>query len=201
MSARTWHVIWMVGLVVMGAIWVQSSRAGPRLNGLQPGNLDLPAPAPPAVLGGARAADQEAAIVVHVSGAVARPGLVSLPQASRVADAVRGAGGLLPTAQIAAVNLAAPIADAQQVHIPSVGEPVPPVAGGPSSGGQPASVSLNQATVDDLQALPGVGPVLAQRIVDYREANGPFSVVEDLLDVPGIGEGRLAELRKLVRVP
>jgi len=133
-------------------------------------------------------------ITVHVSGAVARPGLVSLPASARIADAVVAAGGATDGAVLTSLNLAAPLADGQQLVVPTA------AAAGPGRGGD-GRVPVNTADASALQALPGVGPVLAQRIVEYRERNGPFSLVEDLLDVPGIGEAKLAALREMVLVP
>ena len=125
-------------------------------------------------------------VVVSVVGRVARPGLVTLPEGSRVADAVEAAGGLLTGTDPSAVNLAAPLADGQQVAVgvPGAGPPPGP-AGRPAVSGGP--VDLNSAGVAELEALPGVGPVLAQRIVDHREQHGPFRAVDDLQDVAGIG--------------
>jgi competence protein ComEA len=139
-------------------------------------------------------------VVVSVVGLVARPGLVTLPSGSRVADAVAAAGGLRPEAEPGSVNLAAVVADGQQI---AVGLPAA-VAGAsaPSSGGAPASgpVNLNSATVADLDALPGVGPVLAQRIIDYRTQQGRFTSVDQLDDVPGIGPALYARLAGSVTV-
>lgn len=135
-------------------------------------------------------------LVVHVSGAVSEPGLVSLPSGSRVADAILAAGGALPEAVLAGINLAAPVTNGQRVVIPSRGDS--PQHGGGSGGGL---VALNHASASELEGLPGVGPVLAQRIIDHRERHGPFETVEDLLDVPGIGEAKLAALRDYVAVP
>jgi competence protein ComEA len=117
-----------------------------------------------------------------------------------VADAVAAAGGLLPGAATTGVNLAAPLSDGEQVVIPG------PEGGEPGSGvatgrGDDGKVHLNRATAGDLETLPGVGPVLAERIIEYREQHGPFTTVEDLLDVPGIGEAKLAALRDRVVVP
>lgn len=131
---------------------------------------------------------------VHVAGWVRSPGVVRLSEGSIVADAVEAAGGLLPEARTESLNLAAPIADGDQVFV-----------AGPDSEAVPAQqdgrVAVNRATPSELQSLPGVGPVLAERIVSYRDENGPFREVEDLLDVPGIGESKLSSLRDLVRVP
>ncbi len=138
-----------------------------------------------------------ATVVVHVAGWVRRPGLVELGEGARVADAVAAAGGVLPGGDLSALNLAAPIRDGDQVRVPAPGESPPNVDGG-SDGGL---VDPNQASAAELERLPGVGPVLAERIVAYREENGPFRTVEDLLDVPGIGEAKLAALRDAVDLP
>lgn len=134
-------------------------------------------------------------ITVHVSGSVASPGLVHLAAGSRVADAVVAAGGALPGADLTALNLAAPISDGQQLVVPVLSP-----TGGPavSSDGR---VRINTADAAALEGLPGVGPVLAERIVSYRDSHGPFATVEDLLDVPGIGEAKLAAMRDAVIVP
>jgi competence protein ComEA len=134
-------------------------------------------------------------ITVHVSGAVAAPGLVSLSSGSRVADAVLAAGGALPGADLGSLNLAAPLVDGQQLVVP---HQMPADGAAVASDGR---VRINTADATALEALPGVGPVLAQRIVAHREAHGAFSTVEDLLEVPGIGESKLAALRDSVIVP
>ncbi len=149
-----------------------------------------PEPAPASIERGAG----EGLVTVHVAGAVFRPGLVQLAQPARVADAILSAGGALPDADLHEVNLAAPLADGQQLLVPSTGDPS---AGTPGDG----RVRVNVADAAELEQLPGVGPVLAQRILDYREEHGPFLVVEDLLEVPGIGEGKLAALREAVLLP
>ena len=138
------------------------------------------------------------AITVHVSGAVERPGLVAVPFEARIAEVVAAAGGASRDADLSAINLAAVVDDADHVHIPVVGSPG---GAGSSAAVDGNTVRVNDATVADLQALPGVGPVLAQRIADHRDDHGPFREVEDLLDVPGIGEGKLAQLRDAVVVP
>ena len=135
------------------------------------------------------------AITVHVAGWVTSPGVVSLPAGAIAADAVAAAGGLLPGAATESLNLAAPVNDGDHVVVPG-----PEGATGQgASGGVDGLISLNEGTVSDLETLPGVGPVLADRIVAFREENGRFETVEDLLEVPGIGEAKLASLRDLVR--
>ena len=130
-------------------------------------------------------------LVVHVAGAVRRPGLYRLAEGNRVADAVARAGGATAPADTAAINLAAPLADGMQVVVPSR------VAGAAGSGAA-GRVSLSSASVAELDALPGVGPVTAQKIVDHRSANGGFRSVDDLDAIPGIGPARIEQLRKLV---
>jgi competence protein ComEA len=141
-------------------------------------------------------------VVVHVAGAVARPGLYRLPEGSRVDDAVLLAGGAKPKAALDLVNLAAPVVDGQQVIVPLQGVgggTTAPSAGTASEGHSPgAKVRLNSATLEELDELPGVGPVTAQQILDYREANGAFRSVDELDAVPGIGPARLEQLRPLV---
>ena len=139
---------------------------------------------------------EESSITVHVSGQVAAPGLVEVDAGARVADAVAGAGGSTRNADLALVNLAAPLLDGQQIVIPEIGDAL--VGGGVASDGR---IHINSATAGELEQLPGVGPVLAGRIASYRDENGPFATVEDLLNVPGIGEGKLETLRDSVAVP
>ena len=139
-----------------------------------------------------------ATITVHVAGAVVDPGLVEVAVEARVADVVVAAGGALPEAALDGLNLAAPVHDGEQVVVPHRGGPSA-AAGG--SSGDDGRVRVNVAGASELEALPGVGPVLAARIVEYRDANGPFATIEDLLDVPGIGEGTLAAMRDAVLVP
>jgi competence protein ComEA len=137
-------------------------------------------------------------VVVHVVGHVYRPGLYSLPEGSRVDDAIKRAGGPKPRAALALVNLATPVADGQQVVVPSNREAAQALAGGAVAGGAGNRVHLNSATLDQLDELPGIGPVTAQKILDYRSEHGAFGSVEELDAVPGIGPATLDELRDLV---
>ena len=137
--------------------------------------------------------------VVHVVGAVRRPGLYRLAQGARIADAVARAGGPTHKADLAQVNLAAPLADGQQVVVPKRGLSAAASSGGATAPGAPAApVQLSTATLEQLDTLPGVGPVTAQKILDYRVKHGAFSSVDALDAVPGIGPKRLEQLRELV---
>jgi competence protein ComEA len=154
-----------------------------------------PAPAPGATPSPA------AMLLVDVAGWVRRPGVYEFTEGSRVIDAVQAAGGARPGAFLQGLNLAAPLVDGTQIIVPKEGVPVAPVGsdvgGGPSTGGL---VNVNTATAADLETLPGVGEVIAQAIVDYRTENGPFGSVDELLDVSGIGDTTLENIRELVTV-
>ncbi len=135
-------------------------------------------------------------LVVHVVGAVRSPGLYRLPAGSRVADAIEEAGGARHKAALALVNLAAPVVDGGQIVVPARGVPVP--AGGDKTAAPAGPIHLNTATLEELDALPGIGPVTAQKIIDYRDSHGSFGSVDELDAVPGIGPTRLEQLRDLI---
>jgi competence protein ComEA len=138
-----------------------------------------------------------AKLVVYVSGAVRRPGLYRLAQGTRIADALALAGGAMPKADLVAVNLAAPLADGEQVVVPLRG-----IAGAGATGGAAASptapLDLNSASLEQLDTLPGIGPTTAQKILDYRQAHGAFHSLAELDAVPGIGPARIEQLKGLV---
>jgi len=157
--------------------------------------------APPAAAPTETAAAAPGALVVDVVGAVRRPGLYRLTQGARIADAVTRAGGATEKADLALINLAAPLADGEQVIVPrrgaaALGAP----AGAGSAAGAPSggSVHLSTATLEQLDSLPGIGPVTAQKILDYRQKHGAFTSVDGLDAVPGIGPARLDQLKDLV---
>lgn len=172
----------VVVLAVVGCAGLVAFRVGQRAR---------PVPAVPVVVD-----DEEVgpvgALTVHVAGEVLRPGLVEVPKGARVADAIAAAGGATPAADLAAVNLAEEVVDGSRLVVPGPGG----AAG--SSGPGDGVVHLNGASAEELVDLPGIGPVLAQRIVEHRERVGPFEEVEDLLGVSGIGERLLAGLADLV---
>jgi competence protein ComEA len=137
-------------------------------------------------------------LIVYVTGAVPRPDVYRLPAGARVKDAVLAAGGLRSDAAAEQVNLAAPLNDAGHVHIPALSE-APPLGEAPTSGG-PALLDLNRASASALEDLPGVGQVLAERIIARRDEQGPFKQIEDLRTVTGIGDKLYAQLAPLVTV-
>ena len=139
----------------------------------------------------------EPVLVVHVVGAVRRPGLYRLTQGSRIADALERAAGATRRADLSLVNLAAPVADGMQVVVPAKARPGAAPAGATPEAAGP--VHLNTATLEQLDALPGVGPVTAQKILDYRQKHGAFSSIDELDAIPGIGPARLEQLREVAQ--
>jgi competence protein ComEA len=139
-------------------------------------------------------------LVIDVAGAVRRPGLYRLPQGSRIADAVARAGGATGKAELDGVNLAAPLADGEQVVVPLRSPGGVAAAAQSGTTGAPSSgpVSLSTATAEQLDALPGIGPVTAQKILDYRAKHGAFRSVDELDAISGIGPAKLDQLRDLV---
>jgi competence protein ComEA len=210
-------VLALAALLVAGFVWVraaphpgggreaaatladastgQGAAAGSSPGG-GPGQA-LPRAAPESSTG----SDPSGRLAVHVAGHVRHPGLVRLPAGSRVQDAIRAAGGATSGADLDAVNLARKLVDGEQVLVPGPGDPPPPLppAAGAAPGTPTAPLDLNTATVEQLDALPGVGEVTAGRIVAYRSAH-PFTTVDELLEVPGIGQRRFDQLKDLVTV-
>jgi competence protein ComEA len=174
--------------VVIGLLGLRFIRSAPA----------SPAAAPPersavAVTAGGRRS------VVHVAGAVRRPGVYSLGPGARVQDAVRRAGGARRGANLDAVNLAARVADGQQIVVPSRTAPAAAVGAGGAGGAPAAPVSLGSATLEQLETLDGVGPATAQKILAYRTEHGGFRSVDDLANVPGIGPKKLAAIKPHVQ--
>ena len=154
-------------------------------------------------------------VVVHVTGAVSRPGVVTLPPGSRVTDAINAVGGASAEADIQQLNLARVLTDGEQIRVPRIGEVLPepaPQPGGDAAsgartapgksggGGASGTININTASASELEKLPGIGPALAQRIVEHRDSHGPFASVDALTDVPGIGKAKLEGLREQATV-
>ena len=185
MGERGWQAAgWAIAVVAAVLVGAKLLDSGPE--------------PPPVRVGGAttQAASREPRAAapngpyVHVAGAVRRPGVYRLPQGARVAAAVRRAGGAAPGADLDLINLAARLQDGQQVVVPIAG----PAGVAPSAGAE-APISLGSATVEQLDELDGIGPTLAERIVEHRQANGGFASLDELADVDGIGEKRLEALK------
>ena len=182
----------IVAVVVLGGRYLQGSAAPP-----------APAAAPKL----ATAQPRDAGVAtVHVAGAVRRPGVYRLKPGARIDDAVEQAGGPTRRADLGGVNLAAKVEDGRQVLVPervragggAAASGGAAAGGGAAAAGQP--IDLNTATLEQLDTLPGVGAITAQKILDHREQQGGFGSVDELGQVPGIGDKRLADLRELVRV-
>ena len=139
-------------------------------------------------------------VLVDVAGWVRQPGVYEMHQGDRVIDALHAAGGAKPGANLTSLNLASLLQDAQQILVLRRGAGPPGSGGGGASIGAGGKINLNAATLDQLESLPGIGEVLGQRILDYREQHGPFHSVDDLLNVSGIGPSHLADVKDLVTV-
>jgi competence protein ComEA len=206
-SRRQAYVYVGLALVVaaLGARYLFSSHSAtpagaqgvPGLSSFAPSAAPSPSPSPTST-----------ELVAYVCGAVRRPGVYHLPSGARVADLLAAAGGAAAKAELQAVNLAAKVVDGQQVVVPERGAtavaaaPATGTSGssGSGSGAAAAPVNLNTASAEELDALPGVGPATAQKIIDYRTANVGFKSVDDLKNVAGIGDAKFATLQPLVTV-
>ena len=190
LTRREALLLTVAGLAALGGAGLWYARSLP-----QPVRIRAPTPAP-------TLSATPATVLVHVAGWVRHPGVFELPEGDRVVDAIEAAGGPRRGADLGALNLAAMLVDAQQVLVPKRGRPE--AAGtAPSPGTSGASgdlVNVNTATAADLETLPGIGPVLAEAIVAYRDEHGPFTSVDQLEDVSGIGPVTLGEIRGLVTV-
>jgi competence protein ComEA len=187
---------------VAGLLWYQAGRAG------TPGALAASTPRERRARDAATTTTTAPPVLVHVAGAVARPGLVRIAKGARVADAIAAAGGGVADADLDRLNLAARVADGQRILVARVGAPAAPAevdgtapaadgSGGASTNGP---IDLNTATLADLDTLPGIGPTLAAAIIRERDRRGGFTSIDQLRDVRGIGEKRFADLHDLVTV-
>jgi len=202
-----WSVPWRLAASAATAVALVVGATLIRASALAPGDpVELPTPVPATAGSSATGfaapasplSTDAAQLVIHVVGAVARPGVVRLRPGARVQDAIEAAGGAADDANLAAVNLARPVTDGEQLVVPGPGQAAPPSAP-PSPGSAGARLDLNAAALADLDALPGIGPVLAQRILDRRQQHR-FTSVDELGEVSGIGPTLLERLRPMVRV-
>lgn len=198
-GVRSWRRRLAVPAVVVGvfaaaltAVVLASGRPDPE----RAPPLPLASREEPAAARSSAAVRAEEPLVVSVIGKVRKPGLVTVPAGARVADALEAAGGARPGTDLSSLNLARKVTDGEQIH---AGAPAP-AASGTESGANPVKVDLNTATREQLESLPGVGEVTAQRILDWRTRHGGFTAIEQLREVDGIGERRLATLREYVTV-
>ncbi|HEX7588263.1 MAG TPA: helix-hairpin-helix domain-containing protein [Anaerolineae bacterium] len=183
-------MLFLFSIVLAGTIWVLRRPEPPALT------IITPTPRPTATL---------AALVVDVRGAVAKPGVYTLAVGSRVQDALTQAGNPLPNAETRGFNLARKINDGEQIYVPLIGEatapPPAPAKGVPSTAATKTpqgKINVNTATLDELDLLPGIGPAIGQRIIDYRNENGVFKQIEDLKKVRGIGDALFGQIKDLV---
>lgn len=184
-------VVMLIGLTLAGAgLWYVRSLPRP---------VEVRAEEPVASASVAPTAT-EAVVFVDVAGWVRRPGVYEFVEGARVIDAIEAAGGARPRAQLQSLNLAAPLVDGTQVLVPKEGETPSAPAGVPGSSAAGSLINVNTASASELESLPGIGEVLAQRIVDHRTQNGPFTSVDQLMDVSGIGDAILGSIRELVTV-
>lgn len=189
LSRREAVVLGVVGVAVLGAGGLWYLRSLP-----QPVRIRAPTPGP-------TISTAPQTVLVHVAGWVRRPGVYEFREGDRVVDAIEAAGGPRGGADLGALNLAAVLVDAQQVLVPKRGASVAETGTAPPDSGSAAAgqlVNVNTATPAELEALPGIGPVLAEAIVAYREEHGPFASIDQLEDVSGIGPVTLEEIRDLV---
>jgi competence protein ComEA len=194
--------------VAAGVFWFRSGISGDAPSTDRASTTLAPATTAPVATSTTTATP--AAVVVHVAGAVAKPGVVTLAAKSRVVDAIDAAGGPLPGADLDRLNLAAPLTDGSRIAVPKRGEPAPALeptmtpgpAGATTTEGATATgpINLNTATQAELETLPGIGPTLAQAIIAERDRSGGFRSVEDLRRVRGIGDARFAQVQPLVTV-
>ncbi len=186
-----------IAMVILFAIVLGGTILVLRQPAAAPLTITTPTPRPSAT---------PASVIVDVRGAVAKPGVYTLPAGSRLQDALTQAGDVLPGAETRTLNLARRLNDGEQIYVPQVGEatataPAIPGKSAPASAATKTplgKINLNTATLDELDTLPGIGPAIAQRIIDYRNQNGAFKQLEDLKKVRGIGDALFSQIRDMV---
>jgi competence protein ComEA len=185
-------IVVMVALLGGAGLWYVRSLPKP---------VTIAAASPGAAEQAVSSTPTPAPIIVDVAGEVRKPGVYEFAEGDRVIDAIERAGGALPKADLSLLNLAAPITDGTQILVPKTGPaPAAGVSPAPIGGSTSGLININTATATELEALSGIGEVLAATIIEYRTTNGPFTAVDDLLDVSGIGPATLDEIRDQITV-
>ncbi|HEX7594116.1 MAG TPA: helix-hairpin-helix domain-containing protein [Anaerolineae bacterium] len=188
-----------IAMVVLFAIVLAGTILVLRQPAAAPLTIITPTPRPSAT---------PASVIIDVRGAVAQPGVYTLSAGSRLQDALTQAGGVLPNAETRNLNLARRLNDGEQIYVPQAGEvtvaaPTTPGKGAPASAATKTPlgiINLNTATLEELDVLPGIGPAIAQRIIDYRNQNGAFKQIDDLKKVRGIGDALFSQIKDMVTV-
>ena len=193
---RGYLIVVLLNFIGMAGIFFAARRPTQDLVEILPPPTTTPAPTATPVI-----------LTVYVSGAVARPDVYTLPAGSRVKQAIEAAGGFADDAVEAGVNLAQALVDGQQINVPRQGEmsvPAPAIEGALANASSPADsagpININRASVEQLSTLPGIGPAIASRIVEYRQSHGGFHVIEDIKKVKGIGDATFDKLKDLITV-
>jgi competence protein ComEA len=203
-AQRRVAVAGVVGVLALagGAVFFTSTRAAPVELTLPRANAAATTGSVPDLPEDGAGGAESGRPVAHAAGAVVRPGIYPLPSGARVADLLAAAGGPTADADLDAINLAAKVEDGARIYVPRRGEAVPAevAAAGEGTAGTAAIVNLNSASLAELDSLPGVGPATAQAILDYRRQHGRFRSIDQLLEVRGIGEAKLRQIRPRVRV-
>lgn len=186
---RTWVLVFLSNALVAGLAFLAARWPAPGGVQIVPPPTVAPTPAPTA-----------SPVRVHVAGAVASPGVYTLPPASIVQDALLAAGGPSADADTDSLNLAAPLIDGQQLYVSRVGQAAPPSPSWTPAPTPSGPININLASAEELETLPGIGPTYARRIVEFREQNGPFRTLDALMLVSGIGPATLEKIRPHVTV-
>ena len=196
MYKRPLLVLLFIAAAASGAfLWNLSAQDVPQETALSSSSFEISAAAEP------EENSAPSMLTVYVSGEVNAPGLVEISSGSRIGDAVEACGGFTPLADRSAINLARKAEDGMQIHITARQEQAAGIAAAPAANSSQSSfVNLNTATKEELDTLPGIGPAMASRIIEYRQANGNFKSIEDIKEVKGIGEAKFAKMKDRLRI-
>ncbi len=186
-----WLIVgFFLGIIALGFVFLITRQSRPAPIFIAPA-----APAPTAA-----PTQAPGPLIIFINGQVARPGVIELPEGSILQDAIEGSGGYTSKANSDVINLALPLSSGMHIYVPAVDEqdPFPVVSTSPSISSQDRKISINTATIDELDKLPGIGPGTAQNIIDYRQTNGLFQDIEAIMNVSGIGPGKFEQIQELI---